>query len=104
MDLLDLSKKAPNDLKTLILRPGHFYPSNPQDALELRSGVARFMETAIGQFSYSTSFGIRAQDLGRVAVAVAKGGEGIVGEGEQEELFRNTKIREIASALNAKEK
>ena len=104
VDLLAEATKAPTDLRTLILRPGYFFPSNPQDARELRGGVLKCLDMILGPLMYATALGIRAQHLGRVAVAVAKGGDDIVGTGEQQELFGNSKIREISRMLYAKEK
>lgn len=103
VDLLAYSNASQDKLKTLVLRPGYFFPSDPADARRLRSGFERFLDPIFGTLFRALNLGIRAPDLGGVAVAIAKGQDGIVGEGEYQELFRNHTMTDIAKRLNGKQ-
>ena len=103
-DLLQYSNATKGVFRTLILRPGYFFPSDPVDARRLRSGFECFIDPIFGPIFRGSGLGIHAQDLGRASVAIAKGGEGIVGKGEYQELFRNSLLSSIAKGLNAKQK
>jgi len=99
VDLLAYSNASPDTLKTLILRPGYFFPSDPTDAQRLRSRFERFLDSILGPPLRAINQGIRTPDLGRVAVAVAKGVEGVVGKGEYQELFNNSTMTDISKHL-----
>ncbi len=99
-DLLAYSNASPDKLRSFMLRPAYFFPSDPADAQRLRSGFFRCTDPILGGLLRAVNLGIDAADLGRVAVAVAKGADGVVGEGEQQETFSNRLMISIAKRLN----
>lgn len=102
-DLLAYSNASSDKLKSFMLRPAYFFPSDPADAQRLRSGFDRCTDPILGGLLRAVNLGINAADLGRVAVAIAKGTAGVVGEGEQQETFSNRLMSSIAKRLNGKE-
>ena len=101
-DLLAYSNASPDKLKSFMLRPAYFFPSDPADAQRLISGFDRCSDPIVGGLLRAVNLGINAADLGRVAVAIAKGAEGVVGEGEQQETFSNRLMNNIAKRLSGK--
>ncbi|KLO14848.1 hypothetical protein SCHPADRAFT_902985 [Schizopora paradoxa] len=99
-DLLEYSNATQGVFRTLILRPGYFFPSDPVDARRLRPGFERYLDPVFGSLLRACGLGIHAQDLGRASVAIAKGEDGIVGKGDYQELFRNNLLVNIAKSLN----
>lgn len=79
-----------------MLKPGYFFPSNPTDAKEIRSGVERVLDylLAPGMRALFPSAVIKTQDMGRFAVEIAKGKMG------DEVAFSNERMNELLSSWN----
>lgn len=79
-----------------MLRPGYFFPSDPIDAKEIRSGTERVLDCLLapGLRALFPSAAIKTQDLGRFAVEAAKGRTG------DEVVFSNGRMNELLNSWN----
>lgn len=85
-------------LKVHNLRPGYFFPSNPEDAARLRSGFARVLDKIFAPALYAFAPAIRSSDLGRFAVEAAKGRCG------DQTVFQNSQIVNLVKSWKTGEK
>lgn len=82
------------------LRPGYFFPSNSQDAAQLRSGTARVLDKVLSPalFALAPSVAIKSDELGRFAVEAAKGRCG------DQSVFQNKQMVELLKSWKKGEK
>lgn len=78
-------------MKAQMLRPAYFFPAHADDRQQLRGGVARIFDKIATPLlsTLAPSFIVPIQELGKIAVEIAKGAYG------DDEVFRNTHMKEL---------